>query len=1256
MVFSIVAIGASAGGLEAISELLAALPPTSDLAYVVIQHLDPVHMSLLTELLSKKTAMPVETIHEGLALEGGHVYVIPPNTLLTLKEDRFQLTARDQQRHPIDVFFASLASERGDTAIGVVLSGGDSDGTHGVQEIKHAGGIAMAQSPESARFPGMPNHAIETDCVDFVGRPSEIARELTRLGRHPYLRAPPSPEPERVAATEPAARDDEEALRRVFRRLRSVHGVDFTHYKRSTLRRRLARRMALRKVEGLADYVGTLEDDPAEAAALYQDFLIRVTGFFRDPQSFEGLRQRVFPSMCERRTPKDPVRIWIPGCASGEEVYSIAIALVEYLGEQLPATGIQIFGTDVSEAAIEKARAARYPDSIAEEVSAERLARFFVKEDHHYCIAKSIRDLCIFARQDVTRDAPFSRLDLVSCRNLLIYLDGVSQRRVMQVFHYALKPTGFLLLGPSESVGTASNRFELLDKQHRIYTRKAVHAGAERELELSGTGVRAPPQGPLVGEVGVFSEGDSAQREADRVLSTRFAPASLLVDEELNILQVRGETGPYLELASGQPSLNLNRVARPELLVQIHPAIQEARDSGAAARREGLSIDQRQDLSIEVIPLKRSSAERAYLVVFEDAASRAGERRAQRPAQALSESEKDRRLAQLERENAAMREYLQATMEEHEAAREELKSAHEEMLSSNEEFQSTNEELETAKEELQSANEELTTTNDELRNRNRDLSVLNSEVQRSREIAEHARTYADAIVNTVREPLLVLDGDLKILRANVAFYAIFKTQREEVEGRLLSEMDAAQWNLPPLIEQLHAVLRRDGDGVLNNFDLAFTLPQVDAPRTLRVNARKIPGDTERSELILLAVDDVTERMANAEQLREVNQRKDEFLAMLAHELRNPLTPIAHAIHLLRRGEAAQPSTVAKLFDLIDRQTTRLIRLVDDLLDVARISSGRIQLKRDTINLAEVVQHALEASRPRLEERRHQLTVLLSETAVWVDGDPIRLEQVVSNLLENAAKYTESGGRIELALREERGEVTLSVRDNGIGLAAKNQESIFDLFTQIDTSLAHSGGGLGIGLTLVRRVLALHSGSIEAHSAGLGHGTQFIVRLPVVAAPSASTSSAHTAPSVSAADGHARRVLIVDDSEDTGESVAMLARSWGHEVAIAHDGPAALTLAQAFRPERALVDIGLPGMDGFELARRLRAAYPQLYLVAMTGYGRAEDRKAALKAGFDLHCVKPVDVEELQELLANGHLARKLGGGGGGGGRRPGPIL
>jgi two-component system CheB/CheR fusion protein len=579
-----------------------------------------------------------------------------------------------------------------------------------------------------------------------------------------------------------------------------------------------------------------------------------------------------------------------------------------------------------------------------------------------------------------------------------------------------------------------------------------------------------------------------------------------------------------------------------------------------------------------------------------------------------------------------MREYLQATIEEHEAVKEELKSAHEEVLSANEEFQSTNEELETSKEELQSSNEELHTTNDELRNRNRELGTLNAELERARASADRARAYADEIVQTVRDPLLVLDSGLRVMRANQAYYATFRTTPELTEGSALKDLGNYQWNYASLHERLQAVLTRGEP--LSNLEMAYAIPGF-GRRILCLNARKIAADTERTQLILLAVEDITERRSTADSLRESSRRKDEFLAMLAHELRNPLAPLTHTIHLLRRGEV-EPATM-KRYDLMERQTRRLVRLVDELLDVARISRGLIELKREPLDLRSIVRAASDAGRARVEQYKHALSVVVPDTPVWIDGDAVRLEQVVANLLENAVKYTTPGGRIALALTVENGEAILSVRDSGIGLAPETLDRIFELFAQVDSTLARSGGGLGLGLTVVRRVLELHGGRIEARSPGLGQGSEFVVRLPLLSAEEQPTQVSSPEAGSSEAPARQRRVLIVDDNTDSAESMAGLVRAWGHEVAVAHDAIEALALASTFAPDTALVDIGLPGMNGYELARRWRATpgYQDLRLVAVTGYGRTEDRHAAREAGFDIHFVKPAELAELEQLLASG---------------------
>jgi two-component system CheB/CheR fusion protein len=642
-------------------------------------------------------------------------------------------------------------------------------------------------------------------------------------------------------------------------------------------------------------------------------------------------------------------------------------------------------------------------------------------------------------------------------------------------------------------------------------------------------------------------------------------------------------------------------------------------------------LDEQGDIVLGVIPLRSTSVERSFLIVFEGPSVATAKRLQPMATSNLTESEKDRRLAQLERELASTRGFLQTTMEEQEAVREDLKSAHEEVLSANEEFQSTNEELETAKEELQSSNEELTTTNEELLNRNRELAGLNAELHRTREIAVRAQDYADAIVASMRDPLLVLDSDLRVLRGNQSFFDGFRLKRETTEGKFLRDLGDGQWASQELLNRLQRVLVQ-GVPVID-YEMDYARGTAVKPQILRIDAKKLPGDAERAELLLLAIEDVTERRSRAHALELANQRKDEFLAMLAHELRNPLTPITHAIHLLQRKEFEGSSTA--LHTMIGRQTRRLVRLVDDLLDLARINRGHIELRSSLVDMTDVVRDAAETARVRMDERRHEMTIAVPDSPVCVDGDAVRLEQIVSNILDNAAKYTDPGGRIDVKLTEQSGEAVLSVRDNGIGLAPQDLARIFDLFDQVDRSLSRSGGGLGIGLTLVRRVLQLHGGTVDAQSAGLGHGAEFIVRLPISKREKAK-ASAPGDEGVAAVAERTRRVLIVDDNVDAVESLKMLTEHWGHDVVVAHSGPEAIAAVDTFHPETALVDIGLPGISGYEVARILRARHPAMFLVAMTGYGRDEDRKAALAAGFDAHLVKPANLDELESLLAKGH--------------------
>src|SRR5882724_9424289 len=759
--FPIVGVGASAGGLEAFTQLLKALGPGSGMAYVLVQHLDPSHESALTELLAKATEMPVRQVTDATPVEPNHVYVIPPNVDMTISQGILRLTARTETRGhpmPIDRFLRSLAEDQRSNAIGIILSGTASDGTLGLAAIKAEGGITFAQDEKSAKFEGMPKNAIAAGCVDFVLPPDEIARELARIRDHPYL-APSS-----SSRTAELAPDGDPQLKNVLHLLRTANGVDFSDYKPATVKRRILRRMALHKIGELKEYVQFLRDHPSEVEALYEDILIKVTSFFRDPDAFEALKAEVLPSILKHRSNEEPVRVWVPGCSTGEETYSQAIALLELLGNRRADIPFQLFGTDLHQGSIEKARAGTYPESIGADVSPERLRRFFVKVEGGYRINKTIRDICVFARHNLLQDPPFSRIDVISCRNVLIYLGPVLQRRIMPIFHYALKPRGFLMLGGAEGIiGTASDLFELMDRKHKIYCRKSIATdlhfdfAASRYTLEAGDIAGGKEARPRPGGVHLMD----LHKEADRLLLTNYAPVAVVINDDMDVLESRGHVGLYLELAPGRASFNILKMAREGLLFDLQAAISDAKKEkeGVPVRKVNIQIERNgelMDVNLEITAFKvNSNGGRHFLIMFEDARPAGGANGAGTGAGETEPSKggKEKRSDQsshLKKELAATKRYLHSILEDKEASNEELQAANEEILSSNEELQSTNEELQTAKEELESTNEELHTVNEELHNRNFELTEANTDLVN--------------LLSSVNIAMVMLGRDLRIRR------------------------------------------------------------------------------------------------------------------------------------------------------------------------------------------------------------------------------------------------------------------------------------------------------------------------------------------------------------------------------------------------------------------------------------------------------------------------------------------------------------
>ncbi len=742
--FPVVGVGASAGGLEAFTELLESLSGDPGLSFLFVLHRGSAHKSLLPEILRKVTPLPVNEVTEGMAVEINHVYIVPPATNMALTDGRLTLSPRQAgpgHNMPADHLFRSLAAIQRSRSVGVILSGGGTDGSLGFQSIKAEGGITFAQDEKTAKQVSMPRAAILDGHVDYVLRPREIARQLERLARHPYTKqsAP--------AAAAPAT----DAVLEIINLLRTRTSVDFSHYKQTTIRRRILRRMALKGLESPADYLEHLREDPEELHNLYQDFLIRVTQFFRDPEAFEALKEKVFPVIVKGRPTTAPIRIWVAGCATGEEAYSLAIVLLEFLEGHPETFPIKILATDLNEVALEKARSGIYLDNIEIDVSPERLRRYFVRSEGHYQISKSIRELCVFSRHNMASDPPFSKLDLISCRNVLIYMDNSLQRRVLPILHYALNPDGFLFLGSSENVGTYGDLFTTVDTKNRIFVRKPGASTVPLEVE-SYTGAEGPfrPAGREEG-VPVWSALD-VQREADRIVLTRYAPVGVVVDEAMTVLQFRGRTAPYLEPAPGLATLDLFRMLREGLLAEVRAALTQARAENSAVTREGVRITEASEVRavrLEVIPFRVPPAGvRFFLVLFQDQAEAGAVPAA--PAPEARPSSGEQQVLQLQQEIGALREYLQTVIEEQESTNEELKSANEEILSANEELQSTNEELQTAKEEAQSANEELATVNEELRHRNAELARANNDLLN--------------VLSGVNIPIVMVGRDLRVRR------------------------------------------------------------------------------------------------------------------------------------------------------------------------------------------------------------------------------------------------------------------------------------------------------------------------------------------------------------------------------------------------------------------------------------------------------------------------------------------------------------
>ncbi|WP_162343316.1 chemotaxis protein CheB [Cyclobacterium salsum] len=1135
--FPIVAIGASAGGLEAMTELLQYLPADTGMAFIYVQHLSPDHKSMLTEILSKKTKMKVQEIDDMEMIQPDNVFVIPYDKGIEVTDGQIKLIPRSDSGNAIsiDVLFSSLAQAQKERVIGIILSGSASDGTVGIKDIKHEGGLTFAQD-DSAKFTSMPHSAIAAGMVDFILSPKEIAEELARLSTHPFVKHNGE-----HPLSDDVIENDNPDLKVILTQLYKATGIDFGEYKMNTIKRRIVRRMLMYRLTDLNEYAELLSKENKETDILFQDLLINVTSFFRDTDTHKYLQSDLFPELLKRKKGGESLRIWVPACATGEEVYSIAMMLLEISESQSSNTPIQIFATDLSVEAINKARVGTFTKQELETVSPKRIQRFFTKAEGSFRVNKAVRDMCVFAPHNVLRDPPFSRLDFISCRNLLIYFDSAAQKKAINTFHYALNSDGFLMLGKSENISHSTHLFSPFKEKYKIFSRRK-NSGAHRLPELSPrmkqsieSEKNTPSSNRKKAQVNVSVSQRELDDAIDEVLVSEFLPASVVINHHLEILQFRGTTDLFLTHPKGKATFNVLKMARPEISFELRKAISKVIKTENRVSKSGieLKVDGAvKVISFEVVPLDIEWDEPLLLIIFKE-----HEQAELYSKQANSKNDnspaKDRRIKKLEQELATARADALSVSQEQEAFTEELQSAHEEVVSSNEELQTVNEELETSKEEIESTNEELITTNQELQTR---IDLLNESYE-----------YSNAIVSTMHDPLLVLGNDLRVKSANKAFYKTFDVTEAETEGVLLYELGNKQWNIPELRKLLEKIIPNNAE--FHDFEVKHTFLDI-GEKIMSLNASRVVQKTHREDLILLIISDITEvrrlivekekrdkeflkkeirdrkeeklklehavdkrteelKVANEsldsrnKELLNMNKELEAFTYVSSHDLQEPLRKVQTFTGIILEKEEPHLSDKGKnYFHLIQQETVRMRQLIQDLLAFSGISAG--ERKFEYTDLNKVIEEVKREFKELIDEKRAVIEVNeIGEVYVI----PFQFRQLMHNLIGNALKYSHPKRQPHIKITSriiQRGELNLeglspqkeycqiSLSDNGIGFEQRFSTKIFEVLQKLHGKDEYAG--TGIGLAIVKKVVDNHNGIITANSE-LNKGATFNIYLP-----------------------------------------------------------------------------------------------------------------------------------------------------------------
>ena len=1353
LAFPVVGIGASAGGMAALINLFEHMPATHDMAFVVVLHLSPTHPSSAASILQRATTMPVIQVTSRVRIEPGQVYVIAPNLQLSMFDGLLVVDELERPRGKhvaIDLFFRTLAEVHCERALAVVLSGTGSDGAVGLARIKELGGVTLVQAPEDAEYDGMPEAAIRTNAVDFVLPAADIPQKLVDLWENARaIELPPPGDGEAPIAHLPDMSDAasaEDALHEIITQLFSNTGHDFRHYKRATVLRRIERRLQVRGVHSLPEYNKLLKSDSSEHKALLDDMLIGVTNFFRDREAFEALERDVVPELFKDKGPGDEVRAWVAACSSGEEAYSLAMLMTEQAALSEAAPVFQVFASDIDEHAIDTARAGIFPGSIITDVAPGRLRQYFTKEDDRYRIRKSVRDRVLFASHNLLRDPPFSRLDLVSCRNLLIYLNREVQALVLQMFHFALKPGGYLFLGSSESADVVADYFSPVDKKNRIYRARSGLPQLQYQ-SLAATAFRArvpemqrskPPLKRL------FSYAELHQRAL-----AQFAPPSAVIDREGNIVHMAAEVGQYLRMSGGEPSRSLLSLILPELRLELRSGMYQSTQADASFDCRPVDVPalgDRSPVAITVMPFRDDEAESDYMLVLF--------KRHEHPAEQVStprlSGSHDVVLAQLEAELQRKREQLQETIENAEISTEELRASNEELQAINEELRSATEELETSKEELQSVNEELITVNYELKVKveetgkaNDDLnnliastdiatifvdkgmrikrftpraadlfSIIGSDVGRSLLDLTHKLDYDELAedVNASFETLRMVEREVRSLdgRCYIVRLLPYRTNEDRIEGAVMTFFDItlrrqaeeqaraseAHMRLVAECASDYAIITLNEHGRITSWnkgaeylfgwpaqdmtgettdrlfvpeDVAAGVP-ADELRRARTEGRAederwhVRKDGSRfycSGVTTPLFDgrfygyatiarDATARLHHENELGKVIDKaqagqsdaqqaaalKDEFLSVMSHELRNPLNMININVELLARmPRISQSDLFERVLAGIRNSVRSQAKIIDDLMDVSRARTGKLSLALAPVDVGQVVRDIIEIERASPSAADFAISLQDHSGRATVLADRVRLEQVLMNLLSNAVKFTPRGGQIHVRIEREATAVRVDVVDSGQGIAPEFLPNMFDMYRQSASATTRKQGGLGIGLALVREVVTMHGGRVEAFSDGVGKGARFSVWLPFHgSAPPLRPESGQGAAETLAG----LRIALVDTMPDMLDVFASLLEACGVTVFPATSAEECLRTLTQESVDLLIVDVSLSSEDTVELIRQVRAdaRVARLPAIALSPMPRERDVADIMAAGFSAHLSKPIAMEQLGIVVGN----------------------